>query len=131
MHSSGTALFAGFIDEMIKRYLLPTRSKGGLISPAIVIPTAKALIDRCPEYNLGDTDLDSSSWSKSLFKWMGFVKRMSTSGKVEIPEEAKTEYQLVYLHDIVTIAEEHKVPSCLILNLDQTPMKYNQSEDKA
>ena len=62
---------------------------------------------------------------------MGFVKRMSATGKVEIPEEAKTEYQLVYLHDIVTIAEEHKVPSCLILNLDQTPMKYNQSEDKA
>ena len=24
----------------------------------------------------------------------------------------------------VTIAEEHKVPSCLILNLDQTPLKY-------
>ena len=68
MHSSGTALFAGFIDEMIKRYLLPTRSKGGLISPAIVIPTAKALIDRYPEYNFGHTDLDSSSWSKSLFK---------------------------------------------------------------
>ena len=30
----------------------------------------------------------------------------------------------MYLHDIVTIAEEHKVPSCLILNLDQTPLKY-------
>ena len=62
---------------------------------------------------------------------MGFVKRMSTTGKAEIPWGAKNEVQLVYLHDIVTIAEEHKVPSCLILNLDQTPMKYNQSEDKA
>ena len=29
----------------------------------------------------------------------------------------------MYLHDIVTIAEEHKVPPCLILNLDQTPLK--------
>ena len=49
---------------------------------------------------------------------------MSTAGKVEIPEGAKNEAQLVYIHDIVTIAEEHKVPSCLILNLDQTPLKY-------
>ena len=69
-------------------------------------------------------DLDSSSWAKSLFKRMGFVKRMWTTGKVEIPEGAENEAQLVYLHDIVTIAEEHKVPSCLILNLDQTPLKY-------
>ena len=30
---------------------------------------------------------------------MGFVKQMSTTGKVEIPEEAKIEAQLVYLHD--------------------------------
>ena len=30
----------------------------------------------------------------------------------------------MYLYDMVTIAEEHKVPSCLILNLDQTPLKY-------
>ena len=50
---------------------------------------------------------------------MGFVKRMSITGKVEIPKGAKNEAQLVYLHDIVTIAEEHKVLSCLILNLDQ------------
>ena len=55
---------------------------------------------------------------------MGFVKRMLTTGKVEIPEGAKNEAQLVYLHDIVTIAEEHKVSSCLTLNLDQTPLRY-------
>ena len=52
---------------------------------------------------------------------MGFVKRMSTTGKVAITEGAKNEAQLVYLH--VMIAEEHKVPSYLIFNLDQTLMK--------
>ena len=30
---------------------------------------------------------------------MGFVKGMSTAGKVEIPEGAKSEAQLVYIHD--------------------------------
>ena len=49
---------------------------------------------------------------------------MSTTGKVEIPEGAKEEAKFVYLHDIVALAEEHNVPSSLILNLDQTPLKY-------
>ena len=74
--------------------------------------------------NLGHIDLNSSSWAKRLSKRMGFVKQMSTTRKLEIPEGAKNEAQLVYLHDIVTIAEEHKVPFCLILNLNQTPLKY-------
>ena len=120
----GLPLLLGSLDEMIQQYLLATRSKGRLISSAIAI----ALIARYPEYNLGHIDLDSSSWAKSLFKRMGFVKRMSTTGKVEIREGAKYKAQLVYLHNIVAIAEEHKVPSCLILNLEQTPSKYIQVE---
>ena len=46
---------------------------------------------------------------------------MSTTGKVAITEGVKNEAQLVYLH--VMIAEEHKVPSYLIFNLDQTLLK--------
>ena len=120
----GRPLLLGSLEEMVQRYLLGTRRKGGLISSAIAIATAKALIARYPEYNLGQINLDSSSRTKSLFKRMGFVKRMLTTGKVEIPEGAKNEARLVYLHDIVTIAEEHKVSSYLILNLDQTPLRY-------
>ena len=103
---------------MVQRYLLATGSKGRLISSAIAIATAKALIGRYPEYNLGYIDIDSSSRAKSLFKRIGFLKPMSTTRKVEISEGAKNEAQLVYLHDTVTIAEEHKVPTFLIVNLD-------------
>ena len=109
---------------MVQRYLLATRSKGGTISSVIAIATAKALIARYPEYNLGHLDLDISSWAERLFKGMGFVKQMSTTEKVEIPEGAKEEAKFVYLHDIVALAEEHNVPSSLVLNLDQTPLKY-------
>ena len=49
---------------------------------------------------------------------------MSTTGKVEIPEGAKEEAKFMYAHDIVALAEEHNVPFSLILNLDQTPLKY-------
>ena len=75
----GRPLLLGLLDEMVQRYLLATRSKGWLISSAIAISTAKVLIDRYPEYNLGHTDLDSYLWVKSLFKWIGFVKRMSAT----------------------------------------------------
>ena len=69
-------------------------------------------------------DLDSSSWAKSLFKRMGLAQRMKTAGKVEIPEGTKKEAELLYLHNIVAIVEEHEIPSYLIMNLDQTPLKY-------
>ena len=49
---------------------------------------------------------------------------MKTTGKVEIPERAKQEAELLYLHNIVTLVEEHNIPQNLILNLDQTPLRY-------
>ena len=69
-------------------------------------------------------DLDSSYWAQSLFRRMGFKKQMQTTGKVEIPEGARKEAELLYLHNIVTIVEKYEIPHSLIMNLDQTPLKY-------
>ena len=55
---------------------------------------------------------------------MGFKKRMRTTGKVEIPEGARKEAELLYLHNIVTIVEKYEISHSLIMNLDQTPLKY-------
>ena len=55
---------------------------------------------------------------------MGFKKRIQTTGKVEIPEGARKEVELLYLHNIVTIVEKYEIPHSLIVNLDQTPLKY-------
>jgi len=85
---------------------------------------AKVLITRNPQLNLQHIDLDSSSWAKSLFQRMGFTRRMKTTGKVEIPEGAKQEAELLFLHSIVTLMEEHNIPESLVMNLDQTPLKY-------
>ena len=49
---------------------------------------------------------------------------MKTTGKVEILEGVKQEAELLYLYNIVTLVEEHNIPQNLILNLDQTPLKY-------
>ena len=55
---------------------------------------------------------------------MGFKNRMRTTGKVEIPEGARTVGEFLHLHNIVTIAEKYEIPHSLIMNLDQTPLKY-------
>ena len=49
---------------------------------------------------------------------------MQSTGKVEIPEGARKEAELLYLHNIVTIVEKYEIPHSLIMNLDQTPLKY-------
>ena len=49
---------------------------------------------------------------------------MRATGKVEIPESARKEAELLYIHNIVTIVEKYKIPHSLIMNLEQTPLKY-------
>ena len=108
---------------MIKKYKT-TYARGGPISTIVAVTVAKVLISRNPELELQHIDLDSSSWAKSLFQRMGFVRRMKTTGKPEIPPGAKKEAELLYLHDIVAYIKEYDIPSNLVMNLDQTPLKY-------
>ena len=44
-----------------------------------------------------------------------------------IPEGAKREAELIFLHDVVRKIEDNNIPASLVLNLDQTPSKYIQS----
>ena len=69
-------------------------------------------------------NIEESSWSKSLFKRMGYVRRLATTGKVEILEKLKADIETVYLCDIVQKINEHKIPSSMIISLDQTPLKF-------
>ena len=68
--------------------------------------------------------IEDSSWSKSLFKRMGYVRRLATTGKVEISEKLKAEIETAYLYGIVQKINEHKIPSSMVINLDQTPSKF-------
>ena len=57
---------------------------------------------------------------------MGFKRRTATTGKLAIPEGARKEAELIYLHEFVSVVEKHSIPSSLVINLDQTPSKYVQ-----
>ena len=55
---------------------------------------------------------------------MGFVTRFVTTGKVEIPEGVEREAALLYINDIVNLIKTHNIRKSMVLNLDQTPLKY-------
>ena len=55
---------------------------------------------------------------------MGFVRQRKTSSKIEIPEAARKEIEYLFHHEIVSYKEKFDIPPSLILNLDQTPLKY-------
>ena len=52
---------------------------------------------------------------------MGFVRRMATTGKVQISEKVRQEMEWTY---VVSTIENKKMPKSLVINLDQTPSKY-------
>ena len=82
------------------------------------------LIKRYPEEKVDYIDLKQTCWAQSLFRGMGFVRRLGTTGKVPIPDSLKKELQKSYLHGIVKKIEDYDIPPSLVLNVDQTPSKY-------
>ena len=120
---TGRPLLLGEIDEMVQSYITALSSRGGLINRALAVSTAKALIERYPKH-VRNIDLDSSSWNRSLFKRMGYVRRMKTSTKVDIPDAARKEIEFLFDYNIVSKVEAYNIPPGLIFNLDQTPIRY-------
>ena len=120
----GRPLLLGKLDETVKNFLIALRKKGGVVNTVVANATAKALISKSDNEYLQLIDLDSSSWAKSLFKRMGFVKRACTTSRPDIPASARKEAELIFHHQITTLKEKHQIPSSLIINIDQTPSKY-------
>ena len=83
-----------------------------------------ALIKRYPEEKLDHIDLKQSCLAQSLFRGIGFVRRLGTTGKVPISDSLKKELEKSYLHGIVKKIEDNDISQSLVLNLDQTPSKY-------
>ena len=90
----------------------------------VAIVTAKALIAKSDLEYRKALDLENSSWTKSLFRRMGFVRRGKTASKPEIPQRAKNEAALILQHQIVDLVEKYQIASLMLINIDQTPLKY-------
>ena len=106
------------------------------MNTAIVLATARGVI-LAKDANLlaeigGSIDL-SKDWAKQLLSRMGYVKRKATS-KVTISSTELESLKVQFLSDIRTIVSLEEIPMKLIINWDQTPIKFvpvfNWTHDK-
>ena len=119
----GRPLMLGMVDKKIRDFLIALRHRGGVVNSTIAIAAVKGLIQSSSDPDLKRIKINTS-WAQSLFRRMGFVRRMATTAKVPIPDKARKEIELIFMHKIVQKVEKHNIPHSLIINADQTPSKY-------
>ena len=54
---------------------------------------------------------------------MGYVRRFTTTGRVELPQDVKREAELLYIHDVLNLIETHEIPK-----VDGLKFESNASE---
>lgn len=64
------------------------------------------------------------SWVQSIYRRLGFSKRMGTTGRPPVPQGLYNECRREYLCDIHDKVRKYSIPPDLVLNADQTPCSY-------
>ena len=106
------------IDENMRKFTVSLYKKGCHVSHSITATAAVVL--------LGRTDDEPIPCGRSLLKRLEFRRRAATTDKVEKPESAKKGVVLQHHYCITSIVEKHNIPESLVINSDQTPLKYVQ-----
>ena len=119
----GRPTLLGDPDAKVQKFLKLSRNRGAVINSNIAIATATGFLKTSIDESINHLTL-TRPWAQSLFRRMGFVRRFATTGKVEITEGVKREAELLFIHEIVHQVEDNDIPHSMILNLDQTPLKY-------
>ena len=110
------------LDEDVKHYLRAVREGGGVITTAITVASATAIV-RKTDRNLlsenGGPITITTNWAKSLLYRMGFVKRRgSTAIKMTVANFEAVKEQ--FLFDVKAVVEMEDIPPELVFNWDQT-----------
>ncbi len=119
-------LLGSELDERMQLFLKQLRANGAVINTAIVMATAKGIV-QSKDSNLlaknGGTIVLSKYWARSIMAQMNFVKRRGNS-KFKVTCSNFEELREQFLFDIKTIIEFEEIPDDLILNWDHTGVNY-------
>ena len=114
------------MDEQVRAYISELRANGCPINTAIVIATGQGIVKDYDSNLLSENGGHlclTKDWAKYLLKRMNFVKRHSSSAaKVSVDNFDQLKSQFIF--DIQSIVEMEEIPSDLIINWDQTAIKY-------
>ena len=102
----GRPLILGMVDKKIRDFLIALRQRGGVVNSTIAIAAAKGLIQSSSDPDLKRMKINTS-WAQSLFRRMGFVRRMATTAKIQIPDKARKEIELAFMHKIKSCKTQH------------------------
>ena len=99
---------------------------GGVVSPTVTLAAATGIIlakdTSLLAENRGEIDL-SKEWAQRMMRRMVHVKRKASTG-VKVDPEVFKELQGRYLSDIRSVVKMEDIPPDLIINWDQTAIKY-------
>ena len=114
------------LEEQVKAFMHHVRSSGGVINAPITTAVARGIVV-ASDANLlaengGPINL-TRDWAKRLLGRMGLVKRKASTTSKVTPEKFD-QLKQQYLEDIRTIVEFEDIPPELIINWDQTAIKY-------
>ena len=112
------------LDEKLIAFLKAIQARGGVININVVRAVGGALIEGNPSRQQLSKFSMPRSWVQSIYRQMGFVRRLATTGRPPAPSGLYKECRTTYLRDISEAIKKHKIPSELILNSDQTPSSY-------
>ena len=114
------------IEDQVKEYIREIRVSGGVVNTAITLAAAKGIVlgkvANMLAENGGYLDL-TRDWAKRLLSRMGLVKCKATTVLKITPKEFADLWEQ-YLDDIETISKIEAIPKEMIINWDQTAVKY-------
>ena len=112
------------ITTLLMKYIRAIRDAGGIINTVIVIAPGLGIVKRIDpgllECNGGHVVLQKS-WAKYL---MSKIKRKATTKKPKFTVSNFEELKDQFLMDIKAIASTEDIPDEMIVNWDQTAIKY-------
>ena len=113
------------LDEKLIKYLRAIRSKGGVVNIHVVRAATRALIESNPTTTQQLLKFDMPrSWVYSIYKRMGFTRRMGTTTRPPVLRGLYNECRREYLGDVKEITTKYNIPPELVINADQTPSSY-------
>ena len=114
------------LDKQVQAYLTATHEAGGVVNSEVAIAAAMGII-RKQDSNLlaqnGGHIALTRDWARSLLGRMGYVKRKANN-KAKIAVTDFNELKSQFLIDIRTLRDLEEIPDCLVLNWNQTAIKY-------
>ena len=104
-------------DEKVRKFLMTLFKKDGYISYGIASTTANVLFNRSEDLS-AKTIKATAIWGRIILQRLGFLKRVATTRKVEIPEGTRKKVGLSIIFELLALQKNIAIqsPLCLTVN---------------